>query len=277
MFLTDDAVLWAMLREDVPHGDLTLRAMGLGREPGRLTMAARDPMTVAASEEAARMFGLLGCAVRLEAPSGTRAAPGTPILAAEGPAEAIFAGWKVAQTLVEWASGIASAAAAMVGAAADVRPGTLIACTRKTVPGTRTLSYKAACSGGAAIHRTGLSDTVLVFPEYAGFAAGSLEGQLARIRAACPERRVVAEVGSVAAALAAAEAGADVVQLEKFALSDIAAVVTALSGRPVAVAAAGGINPGNAADYAATGAAILVTSAPYTAKPRDVQVRLTPL
>ena len=32
---------------------------------------------------------------------------------------------------------------------------------------------------------------------------------------------------------------------------------------------------GNAAEYAKAGADILVTSAPYTARPRDVQVHIT--
>ncbi|TYO61677.1 hypothetical protein FXV83_37000 [Bradyrhizobium hipponense] len=39
-------------------------------------------------------------------------------------------------------------------------------------------------------------------------------------------------------------------------------------------AAAGGINAGNAAAYAQAGADVLVTSSPYLAKPRDVQVRI---
>ena len=37
---------------------------------------------------------------------------------------------------------------------------------------------------------------------------------------------------------------------------------------------AGGINPGNAADYAATGVDGLATTAPYTAKPIDMSVRM---
>lgn len=43
--------------------------------------------------------------------------------------------------------------------------------------------------------------------------------------------------------------------------------------RPI-IAAAGGINAGNAPAYAASGADVLVTSSPYTARPRDVQVEI---
>ncbi|MDU1803205.1 MAG: ModD protein, partial [Bradyrhizobium sp.] len=42
------------------------------------------------------------------------------------------------------------------------------------------------------------------------------------------------------------------------------------------IAAAGGVNAQNAAAYAAAGADLLVTSAPYLARPCDVQVRITP-
>ena len=49
----------------------------------------------------------------------------------------------------------------------------------------------------------------------------------------------------------------------------------ALVPRPL-IAAAGGINASNAADYARAGADVLVTSAPYTAKPLDVKVTMEP-
>jgi molybdenum transport protein len=73
-------------------------------------------------------------------------------------------------------------------------------------------------------------------------------------------------------------AGFDVVQLEKFLPPDVATLVERLRSarpRPV-VAVAGGVNPGNAAAYAQAGADVLVTSSPYMAKPRDVQVRIRP-
>jgi molybdenum transport protein len=72
-------------------------------------------------------------------------------------------------------------------------------------------------------------------------------------------------------------AEADVLQLEKLTPQEVAEVVTALaaSGSPALVAAAGGINAGNAGTYAHAGARLLVTSAPHQAAPRDVQVRFT--
>lgn len=244
---------------------------------GVLTMRARGPMTVCGTEEAARMFALLGAETDLVAPTGARVAANETLVIARGRAEVLHSGWKVAQTLAEWASGVATAATALVDAARAVAPGIIVACTRKPVPGTRPLSLRAIVAGGAQIHRTGLSDSVLLFPEHLAFGgADALADQIARLRSTCPERRVVVEVDTQADALRAAEAGADVLQLEKFAPEAVAATAAALGPWPGCLAAAGGINAGNAAAYAATGAHVLVTSAPYYAKPADVAVTIGP-
>lgn len=279
MFFTSDDCLSRLLREDLPHGDLTTRSLGIGDRPGRIVMRARGDMTVCASEEAARIFAMLGIAARIQCSSGTAVAAGREILAAEGPAGALLAGWKVAQTLMEWASGISTGAARLVAAAQAANPEVLVACTRKPVPGTRALSLKAVVAGGATIHRTGLSDTVLLFPEHRIFAEGgaaaALEDQIARLRRACPEHRVVVEVASRDAAVRAAAAGADVVQLEKFTPAAVTGVVAAIGPDwRGTLAVAGGITPANAAEYAASGARVLVTSAPYYAPPADVAVTI---
>lgn len=44
----------------------------------------------------------------------------------------------------------------------------------------------------------------------------------------------------------------------------------------ITLIAAGGINPGNAAEYAATGVDGLATTALFTAKPLDMSVRMMP-
>ncbi len=174
---------------------------------------------------------------------------------------------------MEWASGIATSVREICDAARAVVPGIAVACTRKTAPGTRALSIKAVLAGGGAMHRTGLGDTLLLFPEHRAFLPGEpLRVTLARLRGAAPERAIVVEVATAEDAIAAAEAGADVVQLEKFTPTALAALRPRVPGAKLA--AAGGVNAANAAAYARAGADILVTSAPYTARPRDVQVRI---
>jgi len=274
MFRLADAEIDRLLGEDVPYFDLTTQALGIGGVPGRMIFRAGAAQVACATEEAARLLCRAGAEVELAAASGTPLQAGGLLLTATGPAAALLAGWKVAQTLVEYASGIASRTRQIVDAAQAVNPAVAIACTRKNFPGTKAVAVKAILAGGATPHRLGLSETVLVFPEHRAFlGATPLAETVAALKRACPEKKIVIEVTSLAEAEAAAAAGADVLQLEKFAPAAVAQVVERL-GAQVAVAAAGGINAGNAADYAATGATILVTSAPYQAPPLDVKVTI---
>ena len=118
----------------------------------------------------------------------------------------LHAGWKAAQTLIEWASGIATAVQAIKQAA-----------------------------GGGVMHRTGLSDTVLLFAEHRAFLPDQEAQALIRLlRADVPERKIALEVGDVPEALAFAEADADILQLEKFGADLVAQVVQAVSaGCPI--------------------------------------------
>ena len=274
--LTTDQ-LESLLQEDAPYGDLTLAALGIGRHPGSIRFAARDAMTLCGIEEAARLFELAGAAANLHAASGDQAEPGRLLLSVEGPTDSLFRAWKVAQSLVESLSGISSAARRIV----DQAGGAVVACTRKHLPGNKTLVVKAVQAGGASMHRLGLSESIMVTAEHRLFLDPAWSHDtLARIARAQPEKKCVVEVEDVAAALALIEQGCDVIQLEKLSPGAVAEVVAAAravnADRRPAIAAAGGIHPDNAADYAATGADILVTSAPYFAKPRDVQVGFEP-
>jgi molybdenum transport protein len=176
---------------------------------------------------------------------------------------------------MEYASGIASAARRVVDAARAVNPAVVVACTRKTFPGTKPVAIKSILAGGATPHRLGLSETILVFPEHRAFLGDrSLSDIVADLHAHAPEKKIVVEVLSLDEAQAAIAAGADVIQLEKFPLDQIRALVALPRPAGVRLAAAGGVNAKNAADFAAAGAEILVTSAPYSAPPVDIKVTI---
>lgn len=272
------ADLQRLLDDDVPFGDLTTEGLGIGTRAGTMRFAARDPMVLALAEEAAAIIELAGCDVDLIAASSARLEHGAPILMARGPAAGLLRSWKVAQTLIEIWSGVATAASDIVVAARAVSPTIAIACTRKNTPGTKRFAVAAVKAGGAVMHRLGLSETILVFGEHRGFLDELLATTVQRLRAAAPEKKLITEVASIDAALEAAEAGFDVLQLEKFTPADVSALVRRLAATPLrpVIAVAGGVNAVNAAAYAQAGAQVLVTSAPYMAKPRDVQVRIEP-
>ncbi len=274
MVVLSDSALDALLAQDVPYGDLTTDSLGITDQPALMSFAARAAMVLAGSEEAARLVEMAGGRVTRVSPSGTRLEAGAVFLEADGPAGALHRAWKVAQTLTEYASGIASRARRIV----DAAPGVTVACTRKNFPGAKDLSVKAVIAGGAVMHRLGLSETLLVFPEHRAFLPGPPEAWIAALRRKAPEKKIVVEAGSVEEAVALAKAGADVIQLEKLPPEAAAAVIAATRALtpPPVVAPAGGVTEANAAAYAAAGCRLLVTSAPFFGPPADVKVTLRP-
>lgn len=263
------------LQEDAPHGDLTTRSLGLQAEPAQLRFTARRDMRVALIEEAARLFELCGAQAEVIMPSGSDATAGTALLHAHGRAGALLLAWKVAQTGVEVASGMATEAARIIGLLRAAGHPQALACTRKTLPGSRALARRAVTAGGAVMHRLGLSESLLVFPEHRLYLPADQHTQrLAALRQAQPEKRLVVEVGIEADALALARAGAEVLQLERFTPDELAALRRTLQaeGLQPLLAPAGGVNATNALAYAQAGADFLVSSAPYHAPPADVKV-----
>jgi molybdenum transport protein len=267
--LTDDE-LSRLLNDDVPCGDLTTETTGIGQQAARLEFRARQETVVCAIEEAARLFTLNGAEVDVRAHSGQSVGKDTLLLEAHGSAQVLHRVWKTAQVLVEWASGISTASAAMVSAASPVP----LACTRKNVPGTKALSVKAVRAGGATMHRLGLSETLLLFPEHLIYLDETPAATVARINHAEPEKMLAVEVANVADAIIWAKAGVKVLQLEKFTPESVAECRSELdhAGLKIVLGVAGGVRIENAAAYVRAGANFLVTSAPYSAPPKDVQV-----
>lgn len=275
MLRLSDGFLDQLLAEDVPHGDLTTSLLAIGTHPGRMRFVARTPQTVCCVEEAVRLIERTGARAVAACRSGEHLPAGTLILEADGSAEALLAAWKVSQTLIEATSGIATAVRQLVEAA-EKGGGAVVACTRKSFPGAKAPSLKAVYAGGGVPHRLGLSDSLLVFPEHRVFLGTNFPDAIRRLKASCPEKKVVAEVTDLAQALGLAEAGVDVLQLEKFSPAGVAEVAAALAClvSPPVLAAAGGVVAANAEAYVRAGAKILVTSSPYWAKPAEVAVRI---
>jgi molybdenum transport protein len=118
---------------------------------------------------------------------------------------------------------------------------------------------------------------LLLFPEHRLFLDASLDDTVGRLRKAQPEKKLVAEVTDLEEALVLARAGADVLQLERFSPEAVRQCRLTLHAAHLhpALAVAGGVNESNAVAYAQAGADLLVSSAPYHAAPRDVEVRFS--
>lgn len=276
----DDDRLRALLREDAPLGDLTTQALGLQHAQATIRYEARGAMVVSALAPARRLLALVGVQAQAHCEDGDTVPAGALLLQGQGPAAAVLLAWKVSQTLMESASGVATATAAIVQRLRNAGCAIPLACTRKMPPGTRWWAAQAVRDGGGVMHRLGLSETLLVFPEHrALLPAEHLQARVLGLRHQQPEKRLVLEVGDPAEALAWARAGIDVLQLERMNPEALRALREQLrtEGLATRVAPAGGVTIDNAVAYAQAGADFLVSSAPYFAKPADVKVRIAPV
>ena len=155
---------------------------------------------------------------------------------------------------MEYASGIAGRARAMLLEAQKGNPKAKVAVTRKHFPGTKEISLASAVAGGAVIHRTGLSDSVLIFDQHRVFV-DDVAAALDRAAAEEPEKKIAIEADTPEEALQFAKAGCDVLQLDHFtleAVKETVSLVKAVNPKMVFLAA-GGVNVENARAYAAAG------------------------
>jgi len=276
----DHAAIDAWIAEDAPLLDLTTHLLALGGQPARIAFSIRADGVAACTEEAARIVQHCGGAVQSCVPSGAPVRAGDVLLAATGTADGLLRAWKVAQNLLEYACGVASATAQMVRAVQAVAPGVAVLTTRKHAPGLRRIALKATLSGGAYPHRLGLGETVLVFPQHRALLGGwdAVRERLAARAGALTEKQCVIEAQTLDEALQAVRSGADVVQFDKASPAQLRPWCARLRAEHPALGllAAGGIHAGNAADYAATGVDALVTSSLHHAPSADVGVRVEP-
>ena len=278
MFFFSDAQVDQWLLDDVGLGDLTTRGLGIGSFPGRMIFMFRRDARASGLAAAAAILRKLGLSVELLHSDGRDVAAGQPLLLAHGSAEALHMGWKVSQNIVEWASGVADYTARMLEAGRKERPGLHVACTRKSIPGTKALANAAVVHGGGILHRGGASETILLFANHRLFTEtpGDFASHISRLREAAPEKKIIVEADTVEEALGVLKASPDVLQLDKFGVDDIGRIVRLAAAEcpDCLISAAGGVNKDNIAAYAATGVHLVVSSAPYYAKPVDVKVRM---
>ena len=281
MIFIPDADIERFLLEDIAMGDVTSRSLQLTQQAGHIQFFTRQETVTSGVEIAKRILLKLGLEVSSAAKEGEILAAGQLILSGQGQVAALQKAWKVAQNILEWSCGVAQATASLLREARSINPQIQIACTRKSIPGTRLVATTAVLNGGGIIHRAGTAETILVFANHRHFLDQAVDWctlvETLRIRA--PEKKIVLEADTPAQAREAMRAQADIVQLDKFTPEQIMACLriaeqTQYLGKLIA---AGGIHQGNMKEYAATGVPVLVTSSPYYAKPADIKVVLRPI
>jgi nicotinate-nucleotide pyrophosphorylase (carboxylating) len=246
------------LTEDVGGGDVTTDAIVEASSRARAHIEARSEGILAGSAVAALAFRELDPEMRITwaAPDGGALPRGGSIATLEGATRAILTAERVALNFLQRLSGIATLTHAFVKAVEGT--GVQILDTRKTTPGLRILEKHAVLAGGGTSHRFGLFDAALVKENHIK-AAGSLAEAVAKAQAGAKAKGVpvVVEVRTVEEACEAAAMGVDRILLDNFTPGKVADVVKRLgltrkttgrrgkAGAPEAASAAG--TPGSPA------------------------------
>jgi nicotinate-nucleotide pyrophosphorylase (carboxylating) len=175
-----DALLERALAEDVGPGDVTTLATVPADRQATARFLAKEPGVLAGLAVAERVFARMDPAPALAwtAADGDAVAAGDVFGEARGSARSLLTAERLALNLLQRMSGVATAAHRMAGAA---RPA-IVLDTRKTAPGLRALDKWAVRLGGAANHRVGLYDMVLVKDNHIA-AAGGVEAALRAVEA----------------------------------------------------------------------------------------------
>lgn len=275
----------AFIEEDVPYIDLTCEVLGVHNQPGEMEHFTRESCVLAGTDIARRIMRNLGCEVLASSEDGQLVSAGQTFFTVRGAAADLHAAWKVCLNVFDHLSAVATKTRSMVDAVHAVNPECEVLTTRKSMPGAKDLLTCAVMAGGAFPHRLGLSETVLVFEQHLAFFGGfnRFVEEMPRIKARCVEKKLFVEADAQRAlALARASSdghGVDGIQLDKVPVSELAELVRRIReiDPRITIIAAGGINPQNAGAYAACGVDGLATTAPFTAKPVDMSVRMRPL
>jgi nicotinate-nucleotide pyrophosphorylase (carboxylating) len=266
--MTVNEIVARALAEDVGGGDVTTAATVPEDARGRALIAQKAPGVIYGLDVATETFRALEPAIaveRLVAEGQWR--DGGPVLQIEGSARAILTAERTALNFLQRLSGVATMAARYVRAIEGT--GATILDTRKTTPGLRALEKAAVAAGGAANHRFGLFDAILIKENHAALAGGVGEA-VRKARAYAPDLPLEVECQSLAEVDDALEAGAGIpefrILLDNMSVAQLHEAVERVAGR-AELEASGGVTletlrgiAGTGVDFISVGA--LTHSAP---------------
>jgi nicotinate-nucleotide pyrophosphorylase (carboxylating) len=238
------------LAEDVGDGDRTAGLVPVDAV-AHAEVIAREPAILCGGAWFAEVFRQTSSKVDIRwlRSEGDALAVSERVCTVEGPARGLLTGERTALNFLQTLSGTATAAAAYVAKIAGT--GARILDTRKTLPGLRLAQKYAVTCGGAANHRIGLYDAILIKENHitaAGSVARALQ-QAATVAGGVPIEIEVESLGQLREAL---EHGAQRVLLDNFDLTALREAVALTAGR-ARLEASGGVNLETVRGIAETG------------------------
>ena len=248
-----------MLREDLGRGDITSQAIIERNTRARGRFVANEKMVVAGLEAAEEVFLTLDTQQQLEAfvSDGEEIEAGKVIARTSGFADILLAGERVALTLMQRLSAVATNTSQFVRAVAGT--GAQIVATRETTPGMRMLERYAVLLGGGRNNRFGLDDGVLITTNHLAVAGGlatalrNAKGKLGHAQ------KLAVQVNNEKDLRTAIEHGADILLFESLSPEEVDKLIEV--GRSLSPSlgfeCSGKITVANARAYAEAGANVI--------------------
>jgi len=266
-----------MLAEDVGEGDITTALIVPVGTIGQAEVRFKQSGIAAGIEESTVLLESLGLKAQALVRDGDEVEANQVIMKISGDARTILSVERTLLNLLSRMSGIATATRQLVKKIERAKLKTRIACTRKTAPGLLYFDKKAVLLGGGDTHRLHLDDMILIKGNHIAMVKSLQDAVRTAREGASFSKKVEVEVTSGAAALKAAEAGADIVMLDNFSPGQVQAAIGVLEkagffGR-VLIEASGGITAENVLDYASRRVDI-VSLGEITESPRALDINL---
>jgi nicotinate-nucleotide pyrophosphorylase (carboxylating) len=226
-----DHLIELALTEDIGAGDITTDALIPAHQSGRGDIVAKEDIIVCGLETAMRVFHAVDADLNIQCrhKDGDLAAAGATVLSASGSMRGLLKAERTALNFLQRLSGIATHVRTYVDAMGE--SDTRLVDTRKTTPGWRTLEKYAVRVGGAANHRMGLYDGILIKDNHIAACGGIVEAVSRARRLAHHLVNVEVEVSNFKELTQALDAGADVIMLDNMPIVDIREAVTRIAGR----------------------------------------------
>jgi len=249
------------VEEDVGHGDVTtFYAIPLGTIV-EAEVIAKEKGIIAGVEEALAFAETFGLQAKALAKDGSKVGSKTPVMRVNGDPATLLTIERTLLNLLSRMSGIATHTNRLVEKVRRVGVKTIVAATRKTVPGMSYFDKRAVIIGGGDPHRWGLDDMILIKDNHIRIA-GSIGQAVARVRErASFSKRIEVEVANLSDVLETAKAKVDAIMLDNFTPKQAQEAVDLLKANKlrdeVLVEASGGVTEQTLTRYAKAGVDIV--------------------
>ncbi len=270
----DLAIVHRALEEDAPTGDLTSELVVPSASRCTAQLIAKEPGVLAGTGVAGTVFDVTAqqdgteIAQDWRSEDGAPLTPGAVIATFSGPFRTVLRAERPAINLLAHLSGIATLTRRYVEAAAPAE----VLCTRKTLPGLRSVERLAVAAGGGSLHRASLSEAILIKDNHLR-AAGGVTDAVARAKVS--GLPVEVEVETMAQLEQAITAGADRILLDNPTPALVRRAVARV-GDPLRLEISGGVTLETVGELVAAGARIVsVGRLTHSAPSLDISLEVT--